>query len=85
MDNDILKQILLELKEIKETQNNHTLDLSAIKNITMENSRFINALSQDVARTATKDSITTLSASIEVLNTRLFQQETKIVALSIAK
>lgn len=50
-----------------------------------ENTKFIHALSQDVARTATKEDIQSLSASIEALNTRLFKQESELILLKTAK
>jgi len=50
-----------------------------------ENTRFISALSQDVARTATKEDVASLSASIEALNTRLFKQESELILLKTAK
>jgi hypothetical protein len=50
-----------------------------------ENTRFVFALSQDVARTATKEDITSLSAGIESLNSRLFKQETELILLKTAK
>lgn len=59
--------------------------LDKIKGNLAENNRFIHALSQDVAKTATKEDIYTLSASIETLNTRLFKQETELTLLKTAK
>lgn len=50
-----------------------------------ENTRFISALSQDVARTAAREDITILSASIETLNTRLFKQETELTLLKTVR
>lgn len=50
-----------------------------------ENNRFIHALSQDVARTATKEDIATINVGIETLNTRLFKQEVELTLLKTAK
>jgi|UPI0002F94A70 uncharacterized coiled-coil protein SlyX len=50
-----------------------------------ESTRFISALSQDVARTATKDSITRLDTKIDLINNKLFQTETDIALLKIVK
>jgi len=53
--------------------NNIDVHLENIDGQLGENTRFIHALSQDVARTATKDSIDSLNSKFELLNDRLFQ------------
>ena len=83
--NHTLQQILFELKEIKEKQHEHSQDFKTLTALTMENTRFITALSQDVARTATRDSIISLDSKFNLLNDRLFQTENKINLLSIVK
>lgn len=88
----ILQQLLEGQNKIiqrLDTIDNHldTIDnrLDNIDSKLAENTRFISALSQDVARTATKEDINTLSAGIEALNTRLFKQETELTLLKTAK
>ncbi|SFM24476.1 hypothetical protein [Pelosinus propionicus] len=81
-----------ELQDIKREQIEQSQELNGIKEQLdnmqgqlAENTRFIAALSQDVARTATREDINTLSASIEALNTRLFKQESELILLKTAK
>jgi predicted nucleic acid-binding Zn-ribbon protein len=88
----ILQQILEEMQGIKKEQTTHSQELKGIKEQLnnmqgqlAENTRFISALSQDVARTATKEDIATLSSGIEALNTRLFKQESELILLKTAK
>ena len=50
-----------------------------------ENTRFVSTLSQDVARTATKDSVARIDTKIDLLNNNLFQIETEIALLKIVK
>jgi uncharacterized coiled-coil protein SlyX len=71
--------------KLAEGQNQIIKRLDNIEEQLAENTRFINALSQDVARTATKDSITSLNSKFDLLNDRLFQTENKINLLAIVK
>lgn len=73
----------LDLIEQAVLINNDRLD--NIDNKLAENTRLISALSQDVARTATKDSITRLDTKIDLINNKLFQTETDIALLKIVK
>jgi uncharacterized coiled-coil protein SlyX len=73
----------LDLIEQAVLINNDRLD--NIDSKLAENTRFISALSQDVARTATKDSITRLDTKIDLINNKLFQAETDIALLKIVK
>jgi uncharacterized coiled-coil protein SlyX len=73
----------LDLIEQAVLINNDRLD--NIDSKLTENTRFISALSQDVARTATKDSITRLDTKIDLINNKLFQTETDIALLKIVK
>ena len=50
-----------------------------------ENTRFITALSQDVARTATQNAIATLDAKVDLLNNKVFHTEAAIALLKIVK
>lgn len=88
----ILQQILEEIQGIKKDQTTHSQELKGIKKQLnnmqgqlAENTRFIHALSQDVARTATREDLVTLSSGIEALNTRLFKQESELILLKTAK
>lgn len=88
----ILQQILEEIQGIKKEQTTHSQELKGIKEQLnnmqgqlAENTRFIHALSQDVARTATREDLVTLSSGIEALNTRLFKQESELILLKTAK
>ena len=81
-----------ELQDIKREQIEQSQELNGIKEQPdnmqgqlAENMRFMAALSQDVARTATKEDIATLSSGIEALNTRLFRQESELILLKTAK
>jgi chromosome segregation ATPase len=72
----ILQQILEEIQGIKKEQTTHSQELKGIKEQLnnmqgqlAENTRFIHALSQDVAKTATREDLVTLSSGIEALNT----------------
>lgn len=75
---DVKREYSQELKGIKEQLNNMQGQLA-------ENTRFIHALSQDVARTATREDLVTLSSGIEALNTRLFKQESELILLKTVK
>jgi predicted nucleic acid-binding Zn-ribbon protein len=88
----ILQQILEEIQGIKKEQTTHSQELKGIKEQLnnmqgqlAENTRFIHALSQDVARTATREDLVALSSGIEALNTRLFKQESELILLKTAK
>ena len=74
-----------DLKNVKEKQDEHSKGLAAIQNLTMENNKFVHAVSQDIARTATKQSIDSLDAKFNLMNDRLFQTETKVSLLAVAK
>ncbi len=95
----ILQQILegqnkinqkLELMENRFDSIEHRLEIMDVHLVNIdsrlsENTRFISALSQDVARTATKEDIAAMSSGIEALNTRLFKQESELILLKTAK
>lgn len=88
----ILQQILSEISALSKGQSELSKDvtqiiqrldtiddkLDNIQGITMNNSKFIQALSTDIMQCATKENIDTLSAKIDVLNDRTFIQETKL-------
>ena len=71
-------QIILRLDTVDQRLQNVEYKLS-------EHTRFISALSQDVARTATKDSIETLVAKVDLLNNKVFNTEAAIALLKIVK
>lgn len=73
------------LGEVENRLGNVEGRLDNIEGNLAENTKFIHALSQDVARTATKEDIATVNVSIETLNTRLFKQEVELTVLKTAK
>ena len=86
MDNDILKQLLDGQNKIVDSQ---TEIISRLERIESTVNKLDAGQQNDVIamleRTATKTDIATLSASINVLNDRTFQQETKLRLIETSK
>jgi len=88
----ILQQILSEILTLSKGQSELSKDVTqiiqrldtidskidSIQEITMNNSKLVQALSNDIMQCATKEDLATLSAKIDVLNDRTFIQETKL-------
>jgi len=92
----ILQQILEEQKKTNQRLGNLEGRLENLEGQVKENNSFIQALIHRTDEleakfdgllhtTATKDSITTLNSKFDVLNDRLFQQETELRTLKMAK
>jgi hypothetical protein len=85
MENTLLQQILAgQAQIIKKLDNieNNMVTKEVFEKSMGESQQDIKTL---LEITATKDSITTLSAAIDVLNTRTFQQETKLRLIETSK
>ena len=93
---ELLQQILNEQKQILGEQKKTNHRLENLEGQVQENNTFIQALIHRTDEldakfdgllhtTATKDSISTLNTKFDILNDRLFQQETELRLLKTAK